>query len=395
MRETYIFIAIMLFSVAILINQISHLSIGYNEAKILFYDSSFLHYYINFFISKFGQNDYALRIPMILLHTISMILFYQISKKYLSRSSDRLWLVAIYAMLPGINSSALIINCAGVVIVLTLLFAYLHLYYQRLSYALMPILVFVNPYFLFLFIATAIYGVMKRDRYYIVISTLAIATSIYFYGIDIGGVPQSRFIDTLALYATIFSPLLFLFIFYVLYRNLISRDWDLLWMIAIVSLVSSLLLSFRQKIDIQMFAPFLLLAVILAAARFSHSYHIRLKELRKKYKMLFILTIITLIINATIVFNSQYLYLFIKKPSHNFAHKMHNVQELATYLDKNNIRCVKTDKSELQLRLRFYGIDECADTVLSHTPSKNSKKVTIGYNNKPVYTTYVTKIHNK
>ncbi|MDQ1337189.1 MAG: hypothetical protein QG617_156, partial [Campylobacterota bacterium] len=58
--------------------QIDELSISYNEALLLGADFSFLQLLIKSSIIIFGQNDFALRSPMILLHILSAILLYKI-----------------------------------------------------------------------------------------------------------------------------------------------------------------------------------------------------------------------------------------------------------------------------------------------------------------------------
>jgi hypothetical protein len=72
---------------------------------------------------------------------------------------------------------------------------------------------------------------------------------------------------------------------------------------------------------------------------------------------------------------------------------MHVVKELAYTLKENKISCVNANDEKMQLRLRFYGITECNETLLSEKKNKKGKKVTISYINIPIYKAYVTKVN--
>jgi len=113
------------------------LSISYKEAEIFFEGQGFLHYLVQLSTHFFGQNDYALRAPFIVLHLLSILLMYQISKFYLKRGEDRLLSVVVFVLLPGIVSSALLVNASSVVIFFTLLFLYLFLRRQVYAYMLL------------------------------------------------------------------------------------------------------------------------------------------------------------------------------------------------------------------------------------------------------------------
>jgi hypothetical protein len=155
----------------------------------------------------------------------------------------------------------------------------------------------------------------------------------------------------------------------------------------------SLLLSFRQKVEIQTFAPFLLLALPLAAQTFLHTYRIRLREFRGRYRILFYTAFILLIVNVLAVFFNQWFYRFMKDPSRHFSYPMHIAKELSGVLHRDNIQCINAGDEKLQLRLRFYGITHCENYRLEKKTTRQSRKVTISYINTPVYETYVTKVN--
>lgn len=393
MRERAFFVALLGINFLILLLQVKGLSIGYHEAEILYGEISPLQLLITSSLHIFGQNDYALRIPMILLHLISVFLLYTISKHYVSRPSDRLWIVLIYVLLPGVTSAALVVDNAGLIIASLFLFGYLHVYYRRYALGLLPILIVIDPAFAYLFLAILFYGIYRKEYFYMGFGGVFLVISLSLYGIDVGGLPESRFLDTLGVYAAIFSPIVFIYIFYVLYRRMIAKELDLIWMIAMSAFIISLLLSFRQKVEVQTFAPFLLLALPLAAQTFLHTYRIRLREFRGRYRVLFYTAFVLLILNVLAVFFNQWFYRFMKDPTHHFSYPMHIVKELSSVLHHNNIECIDAGNEKLQLRLRFYGIAHCEDYRLEKEISPESKKVTIGYINTPVYETYVTKVN--
>jgi hypothetical protein len=393
MREKALFTVLIGINFVILFLQIKGLSIGYHEALIVYGDPSVLQTIISFSFSLLGQNDYALRLPMILLHLVSVILLYGISKHYVHRVNERLWVVLIYLLLPGVTSAALVVDNAGLVITSLFLFAFLFLNYGKFALALLPIVVFIDPAFLYLFFALVMYGVYRRETIYVIAGSISLLFSLKLFGIGIGGAPESRFLDALGVYAAIFSPIVFVYLFYVLYRRMIAREWDMIWMIAMSALIISLLLSFRQKVEIQTFAPFILLALPLAAQTFGHTYRVRLREFRSRYRILFYSAFALLIANALAVFFNHYLYRFFQNPTHHFSYPMHVAKDLAAVLHQDQISCIDAQNPKLQLRLRFYGITQCEQYRLENISRSKGKKVTISYIDKPIYQTYVTKVN--
>lgn len=393
MREKALFLALIGINLLILLLQIKGLSIGYHEAQILYGETSPLQLFISASLHFFGNNDYALRVPMIALHLLTVVLLYAISKHYVSRPSDRLWIVLIYILLPGVTSAALVVDNAGLIIFSLFLFGYVHLNYGRYALGLLPFLIGIDSAFAYLFFAVILYGFYRKEYLYCILGMASLAVSLYCYGIHIGGSPESRFLDVLGVYTAIFSPIVFIYLFYVLYRRMISKEWDLIWMIAMSAFIVSLLLSFRQKVEVQTFAPFLLLALPLAAQTFLHTYRIRLREFRGRYRALFYAAFVLLIVNVLAVFFNHYFYRFMENPTRHFSYPMHIAKELSGALDRDNIRCVDAGDEKLQLRLRFYGITHCAAYRLEKEMSIGAKKVTIGYIEKPIYETYVTKIN--
>ena len=225
-----------------------------------------------------------------------------------------------------------------------------------------------------------------------VFTAILFAISYYLYGFDTMGKPSGHFLDTLGLYATIFSPVVFLFLIYVLYRKMISKEYDITLYVGGVVFVVSLLLSFRQRIYIEDFAPYLMLLLPLAAQTFFNSYRVRLRAFRGRYRVLLAIGFGILAIHFFLLLFNKGLYLFLDNPHKHFAYKTHIVKELAANLKKENIMCVSAESEKLQSRLKFYGVGECEESVLYEVPLDINSDVTISYVGRIVAAYNVTKI---
>lgn len=392
MSENKIFAGLLGISFLILLAQIQTLSISYFEAGVLYGEPSFLKYYIAFFLENFGSNDYALRLPMVGIHLLSACLLYLISAHYVTKKYDRIWIILIYLLLPGITSAALLVNIAGFKIAAIFAFVYLYLINEKLGLLILPLFLVFDETTLFFYFSLIVYGLNTRKFWTAAVAGLLILSLFFGFGINFGGKPEGHFLDTLGVYAAIFSPIVFVYIFYVLYRRYAAHERELLWSIASSMFLISLLLSFRQKVNVQDFAPYMMLALPLAAQTFFHTYRVRLSMFRKRYKFLFLSAFILLIVNALVVLFNPWLYRWIKNPKDHFSYPMHIAKELASELHAAEIECVDT-KPNMQARLRFYGIEQCDKTVLHESKSKNEDKVTISYIGVPIYTVYVTKVN--
>lgn len=398
MKHKIILLSIICLDIVILFFQTSSISISNHEANLLYGDFSFIQYIENISLSVLGHNDLALRFPMIFFHILSVLLFYKISQKYLQDQRNRLWHILIFILLPGVVSSALLVDSAGIVIFGLLLFIYLHdkfsIYY---TYPLLFIFSLIDITFIYLFISLIFYALYKKDKYYVVFNIALLVISLYLHGIDVHGSPRGHLLDLLGLYSAVFTPVIFVYIFYILYRRFLSREINLLWFISAVPLLISLLLSFRQTIYIENFAPYFIMALPIAAQTFYRSYKVRLKIFRTKYKIIFISSMIFLLVNFFVVLFNRELYMFIDKPQKHFARKMHIAKELALELKAKNIRCIST-KSNMARRLQFYGIASCKENFLEEKSLDfidTKETVTISYKYRPIYKAIVTNINTK
>ena len=393
MNIRLLFLAFLSFDALLLVFVIPDLSISYHEAQIFFNDTTLIHYIISFSTSLFGQNNFALRAPMIVLHILSVILLYAIAKPYVTREYDRLWLIGIYMLLPGIISVALLVDDAGLVLFFVLLYIFLVQRYKKFSYLLLVFLMFIDESFMFLYMGVSFYAYEHQKNRLFLMSTGLFIFSLLLYGFDVSGAPQGQFLDTLGIYAVVFSPILFLYLFYTLYRRALLAPRDQLFYIASSAFLLSLLLSFRQKINVEMFAPYLMVALPLAAQNFYHSLRIRLPRFRTKYHVLFIISFLLLILNAISVFLHKDIYYLLKNPKDHFAYRLHIADTLAQKLQERGLTCIDAGDKQMQLRLRFYGIEYCDKYQLSESKEKNSTNtVTILHRDIILYQASVTKV---
>jgi hypothetical protein len=333
---------------------IKEVSISYFEAKIFYLDSSFLHYLVNLI----GNNELNLRLLFALFHIGSILLIYQISLKITNYNKDALYSVLIFTLLPGVYSCAMIINYAGFILFLTLLFVYVYLYYGKASYILLPLYLFVDNSFSALYFALIFYALHKRDDILIFTSLTLFASSMYIYGYDaIMVLPKGYFLDYFGIYLAIFSPPLFLYFIYALYRiGIKDKDKNIIWFISFTTLIFTLLLTIRQKISLDELAPFVVIAIPIMVKLFLHLYRIRIPQYRKKHKIVANIILWILFLNYLILVFNKSFFILHNDPKRHFAYNHYIAKELYNALKIKNITSIKTSNKRLALRLKFYGI---------------------------------------
>ena len=372
----------------------SQLSISYYEANTYFNEKNLLHYIVNISTFLFGENDLALRLPMILMHAMGAFLYYDISKSLYKKQNDKIWGLLIYLLLPGINSAGILVDGAGLVLFLLLVFLFIYKHRPKMAYFLLPIYVFIDASFAFMYLSFIFYAMDKRDTKLLFASVFLFGISMYLFGIDIGGHPKNYFLNTLGIYAAIFSPVVFIYLIYALYRWGVKEERTLLWYLGTTAFLFSLLLSFRQQMKLEELAPYIIVATPIMVKTFLSSYRIRLRQFRRQYRILLMVGMSFLILSTLSIFLNKYLYLFISKPSKHFVYKNHIAKELSDELKKMDIHALVTRSERLQLRLKFYGIEKAYDVNLEkYRPSLESQSVTVRYNEMNVSRFYVTKLY--
>ena len=263
--------------------------------------------------------------------------------------------------------------------------------YKLLSNGVFILALFIDNAFAILYLSIFFYSIFNRKKDFLWFSLVLFGISMYMYGFDTGGKPKGYFLDTLGVYSAIFSLFIFLYFIYTIYRILIKEDKNILWYISFTAFLLSLLLSLRQKIIIEDFAPFVVVAVPLLVRVFFNSYRVRLPQHRKYHNISFLIVLFSLIINLLLSYFNKPLYTFLKEPHKHFAYKYHVVKELAEVLKEKNITNIQTDDARLALRLKFYGIGNGGIYKISHSKFKKEKyqSIDIKYFDKIVKTFYL------
>ncbi|WP_044417335.1 membrane protein [Halarcobacter anaerophilus] len=377
---------------SILFFTVDTLSISYKEALNVFINNSLLSIITNTSIAIFGQNDYALRAPFILFYFFSILLMYRFTDNLFKKESDRLLSILIFMLLPGLLSASLLVNSAIIVTFFTLLYLNYLKSTKRHCYILLILFLFIDNSFAIFFLALFFYALKDFDKKLLISSFILFCVSMALYGFDTGGKPRGFLVDTFAIYASIFSPLLFIYFFYTIYREGVKGNRHIVWYISATSLAFSLLFSFRQRIYIEDYAPFVVIFLPYMVKNFLQSYRVRLPQFRRKHRYIASITLFILLLNATLTIFNKPLYLFLENPKKHFAYNYNIAKELAAKLKKNNINEIESDQQELLLRLKFYGIKE-GNRYFVSTNKKYyyDKKISIKYLDKTVATAYIIK----
>lgn len=392
-KYSYYFYTLLFILVGVLILKADlSLSISYKEALNVFVNNSILTIITNTSIYFFGQNDIALRLPFILFYFFSVILMYKITENYFKYEKDRFIGILIFMMLPGVLSASLLVNSAIIVTFCTLLYVYHYNKYKTHSYILLIIFFIIDNSFAILYLALFFFSLKEKDKKLLYFSLILFVLSMYIYGFSTDGKPKGFLVDTVAIYATIFSPILFLYFIYTMYRAGIQKERSLAWYISITALLLSVIISFRQRVYIEDFAPFVVISIPLMLKTFLHSYRVRLKEFRKIYNILAILIIGMLSLNVIFTFVNKPLYILLPNQTKHFVYQYHFIKELSKELKNRNIDNLTGD-NELLLRLKFYGINQGEDYYISMKDFYNyDEKITIKYYERELFVVYVKKL---
>ena len=367
---------------ALLIYAALNLSVGYQEA-VIFFGSGFLSEFANLGFTlapQFAriQPDFTLRAPFVVLHFINVFLLYKIAEFTLPRRSDRLIATSVYMFLPGVLASAVLVNLSGFIILISLLSVYF--VEKGAKPALVAILcasVFLGHNFLSLYAALLLYGIYRKDRFYQAIGAIFLIVWTICFDFDFGGKPKGYAIDMFGIFAAVFSPLIFTYFIYAAYRIWVKESKDFLWFVSVSTFGICVLLSIRQKLQLEMFLPYCAIFVPHMVRVFFASYRVRLPEFRLKYKILGVILIASLVPFSLSSVFYDYFYAFLSKPHKHFAYNYSIARELSHELKSRGINAVDTDIF-MQKRLKFYGINSGGEYFLESANSKvNSDTIAI------------------
>ena len=364
MKREHFILAIVIYSLAILYLAFTT-PITSHEAKLLFNTNGIVN-----FLMELGQSlisgFFGFRLFFVFSGFFAILFFYEFARRYFPKRdneySDAYLATIIFMLLPGIITGSVLSNIAILVLPLVLLFVLL---YEKKHFILLPfimlILFFIHDASIIFFIAVMFYGIIYKDkRLAITAATFLIAFIVMAKGIEIGGRPSGHFIDIFGLYAAVFSPLVFLYFFYIMYRTLLRGTKTLTWYISFTALVFSLLLSIRQKVHISDFAPYVTISIVLMLDVFNHSIRVRLPEFKKKYKLSFNVIFGSLLLSASIIFLHQFIFYINENPKKYFANRAYRPYLLAQELKSRGIKCYDSKRSREQYQLMYYHIESCS-----------------------------------
>ncbi len=309
-----------------------------------------------------GINDFfSIRLFLLPFMFATIYLYYLVSKIYLHRERDRYLATIILLMLPGMITGWVLANVSTIVIPLVLLFL---LAYERgeflVQIAVMVLLFVIHDAAIIFMISVFLYALINSEQKLSLISGVFVLLCIAFSpGIEIGGKPAGHFADIFGLYGILFSPLLFLYFFYTLYRIFLREPKNILWYISFVALVASLILSIRQKVSLTDFAPYVIVAIVLMLDTFNRSYRVRLPQFRKSYRTGLLTVLGSMMLISSVIILHASLFPFLDKPSHHFAYRLYQPYWIANELKNQNVECFDTNSTKLSYQLRFYGIKSC------------------------------------
>ena len=302
----------------------------------------------------------GLRLFFMLFAFLSLRIFYELSQRYFKKREDVYLSTVLFMFLPGIITATVLANVGIIVLMLILLFVLL---YERRNFVLLPFIMlalfFIHEASIIFFVALLFYGITHKDKPLAVLSGAFILAFVYLAkGIEISGRPTGHFIEVFGLYAAVFSPLLFLYFFYTMYRILLRGKKTLMWYISFTALVVSLLLSIRQKVYITDFAPYVMISTIAMVEVFMNSLRVRLPQFRKRYKRAFYVVMGFLVLSVAMLVFSRPLYIVTKEGTHPFAAQVFTPYYFAQKLKAEGKKCYDA-KGRAALQLRYYGISSC------------------------------------
>lgn len=361
MKKQHFFYVIVIYALAVFYLAITT-PISPHEAKLFYTPSDLVSILMHWGESLIG-GFLGLRIFFILFGFLSITLFYELSRRYFAEQTDAFLATSIFMLLPGVLTATTLANVAIIVLPLVLYFV---LMYERGRFWSLPLvmltLFFIHEASIIFFAALLLYGLVHKDKKLSIFSAAFLIAFVYLAkGIEIGGGPSGHFIEVFGLYATVFSPLIFIYFFYAMYRILLREKKTLLWYISFTALAFSLLLSIRQRIYITDFAPYVTISVILMLDVFNNSVQVRLPEFQKRYKRAFIVVMSFLALSVSIIIFHKVFFLFLKDPSQHFAHRVYDPYFLANKLKLEEVGCYDDARGRERYQLRYYGISPCTD----------------------------------
>lgn len=361
------FVLFLVFYVSAIIYLATVLPIGSHEATIYYTDTYILHYLTHVANGWFG-NGLDFRLPFVFLGLLNIALFFIMSRLYFHNRSESYLATMIFALLPGIITSTILVNIAVLVIPLVLLFITFYEKRQHWSQGVvMVLLLLVHDTSVIFFIGVALFSAFKRNTILFTMSILLAAINMfYFNGLDFGNKPKGEFLELFGLYIALFSPLVFIYFFYALYRIFLRSQKDILWYISFSAFTFSILLSIRQQVIMTDFAPYVIVAVVLMVVTYHQTLKVRLPQFQKWYRRGFNVVLFTLILSASIIFLHKQFFYFLEDKSQHFAYPFYEPYWKVLKLRETEQYCYTAKNKKIQYQFNYYGIEACKEVDVSN-----------------------------
>jgi len=337
------------------------LPIGPHEALVLYQGEGVVVDWLTHLFEGVWGNQLDFRLPFLLFGMLNIPLFLMMARGYFDSEEDSYLATAIYLLLPGIITASVIVNIAVVVITLVLVFI---LCYKRDNiigeYLVMIALLFVHDASVIFFIAVAIFSAFKRNQKLFYMAILLSGISLlYFNGLDIGGKPQGKFLELFGLYVALFSPFVFIYFFYALYRIWLKEEKDILWYISFTAFVLSIFLSLRQQVIMTDFAPYVVVSVVLMVLIYHKTVYVRLPQFQRNYWLGYRIVIGSLLVSASMIFFHESLFYIIRDKTKHFAYPFYKPYWISLELKEIGQNCYTAERQRMQYQLYYYGITPC------------------------------------
>jgi len=368
MKQTFFYTFILLYMSALLYLA-STLPIGPNEATVYYTDQDILYTLTHFANGWFG-NGLDFRLPFVFFAFVNSILFFIMTRLYFTDIETSYLATAVFLLLPGIITSAILVNIA--VVVMTLVLAFITFYEKKmllLQAITMLLLLLIHGASIIFFVSVGIFALMERNRKLFILSSILGIVSLFYFnfnGLEIGGKPQGEFMELFSLYVGLFSPLVFLYFFYALYRIWLREKKDILWYISFSSFIFSIILSLRQQVIMTDFAPYVIVSVVLMIVIYHQTLHVRLPQFQIWYRRGFYMVLSTLVMSAMVIFFHKSFFYILEDKSKHFAYRFYEPYWKVIELHEIEKNCYTVPSRKEQYQLKYHGIVSCEDLTVSN-----------------------------
>jgi len=360
-----LFYSFIVFYISAIVYLSATIPIGPHEASVYYTDSDLL-YFLTHFFEPYFDNSLAFRTPFVFFGLLNIPLFFHMSRLYFEKIEESYLATSIYLLLPGIITSTILVNIA--VLVITFVLFFIIFYEKKIIWGQafsMLVLLFIHDASIIFFMGLAIFFTIKKDRKLFFISILFLLTSLFFFnGLEIGGRPEGEFLQLFGLYMALFSPLVFLYFFYALYRILLREKKDILWFISFTAFIFSILLSLRQQVDMTDFAPYVIVSVVLMLVSSRKSVYVRLPQFQTAYRLGFNLLFGSLVLSAMVIIFHQLFFTMLDDKSKHFAYPFYEPYWQMLELNEIGQNCYTVSNRKVQYQLKYYGIESCEEKTV-------------------------------